>query len=143
MRAWLQVASERNELTIKSPWIAAYQPALAAFCYEKTAAATAALYGLQVHFDTLGWPKGLLEGVLMGLYNAEVMDEDAFLAWKDDTAQAHVYPNKDKALLHSVKFFTWLATTAEEDEEDDEDEDSEVEEALKDVVKPMNSNKLR
>ena len=75
---------------------------------------------------------------MMRLYNDDIVGEEAFLAWKDDNRDS--VPGKPKALFASVRFFEFLETAAEESEED---EDSEVEEALKDVMRPNNRASLR
>ncbi len=74
----------------------------------------------------------------MKLYEEEIIDEPAFWAWKDDRRDT---AGKSKALIDAVRFFTWLEEAAAD--EDEGEEDSEVEEALKDIVRPNNSNKLR
>ena len=76
----------------------------------------------------------------MKLYEEDIVEEEAFWAWKDDSTHSQV-PGKQRALVNSVRFFGWLQEAVAEDDEDDED--SEVEEALKDVVRPNNASKLR
>ena len=76
----------------------------------------------------------------MKFYEEDIIEEEAFWAWKDDSSHSHI-PGKQRSLVNSVRFFNWLLEAAAA--EDDEEEDSEVEEALKDVVRPNNSAKLR
>ena len=83
---------------------------------------------------------GLLDGLFMKLYEEDIVEEEAFWAWKDDSTHSDI-PGKQRALVNSVRFFNWLQESAAADEEDEED--SEVEEALRDVVRPNNSTKLR
>ena len=111
---------------------------------------------------------GVLDNVFMQLYQNDIIDEDSFLAWEEDTSDAT--PGKEKVrqcgahaacaqsaapraklatalmrripsqlLHHTAKFFDWL----KEADEDDEDDEDEVAKALKGVVKPNNNNKLR
>ena len=165
-----QHASANGQLTIKAPWISKEQfgHLLKWLCYESVAASVEALIALQLAANELGFPKGaeqgrpvhmwlhsprrkrplpprrlpaagLLAGSFMRLYEEEILDEPAYWAWKDDRRDT---AGKSKALIDSVKFFQWLQEAAADDEEEEE-EDSEVEEALKGVVRPNNSNKLR
>jgi hypothetical protein len=83
-------------------------------------------------------PADVLELLLMKLYSDDIVPEEAFNAWKDENRAS--VPGKTTALINSVRFFEFLATA---EEEDDDEEDSEVEEALKDVVRPNNKASLR
>ena len=82
-----------------------------------------------------------LDGLFMKLYEEDIVDEADFWAWKDDSSHAGV-PGKMKALVNSVRFFNWLQESAAAEDEEEE-VDSEVEEALKDVVRPNNNKQLR
>ena len=75
---------------------------------------------------------------MMKLYNDDVVQEEAFLNWKDENRIT--VAGKNNALFNSVRFFEFLENA---EEESDEDEDSEVEEALKDIVRPNNKASLR
>jgi hypothetical protein len=83
---------------------------------------------------------GAWEGTFSQLYEKDVVDEDAFMGWKDDVANKT--PGKQTAIMNTLRWFEWLST-ADEPEEDDDEDDSSVEEALKDVVRPNNSTRLR
>lgn len=80
---------------------------------------------------------GVLSNVFMQLYENDVIDEDGFFAWEEDTTD-HT-PGKEKVLAQAIKFMEYLRQPDEEEEESD----SEVAEALKDVVRPSNTTKLR
>lgn len=54
----------------------------------------------------------------VNLYDLEIIEEDAFLTWKEDLAQD--YPGKGKALFQVNQWLTWLQETEEDDEEDEE-----------------------
>ena len=92
------------------------------------------------HSPLLSCAAGLLDGLFMKMYEEDIIEEEAFWAWKDDSSHEHI-TGKQKALVNSVRFFNWLQEAAAADES--EAEDSEVEEALKDIVRPNNSAKLR
>lgn len=74
-----------------------YRPVLRAFLCEKHGLQLVALYSLQVHFYTLGFPKGHLLRWFAALYDLEIVDEEAFLNWKEDVTDA--YPGKGNALF--------------------------------------------
>jgi translation initiation factor 4G len=52
-------------------------------------------------------------------YDLEIVDEDAFLKWKEDINDEH--PGKGKALFQVNHWLTWLQEAESEDGEDDED----------------------
>ena len=56
-----------------------------------------AVYALQVFCHEVGYPKGLLLRSFVNFYELDVMDEQAFLKWKEDVNDA--FPGKGKALF--------------------------------------------
>ncbi|XP_060532495.1 eukaryotic translation initiation factor 4 gamma 2 [Cylas formicarius] len=95
-----------------------YQPILHAFLRDKSSLQLVALYSLQMHFYTLGFPRGQLLRWFVALYNLEIVDEEAFINWKEDVTDA--YPGKGKALFQVNQWLTWLQE-AESEEEEGED----------------------
>lgn len=83
-----------------------YQPILHAFLREKLALQLVAVYSLQVHFYSLGFPKGQLLRWFMALYDLEIVDEEAFLNWKEDVTDA--YPGKGQALFQVGFLLTYV-----------------------------------
>ena len=53
----------------------------------------------------------------MNLYEYDVLMEETLLKWKDDMNDA--IPGKQKALIDSNNFFTWLETAASDDSDED------------------------
>jgi hypothetical protein len=53
------------------------------------------------------------------LYDKEIFEEDAYMAWKNDSEDQS--PGKAKALLQTADFFQWLETCGDEEEDDDEE----------------------
>jgi len=53
------------------------------------------------------------------MYELEIVEEEAFLKWREDVTDA--YPGKGKALFQVNTWLTWLAEAESEDEEDDDD----------------------
>lgn len=137
----LQKVSEEKGLTLKAPFLQEeeFGHFFKAFCAGKVDASIPALYAFQAAVDEAKWPKNVLAGIFTAAYNDDLIEEEAFYAWKEDSATPS--SNKDKALVQTAPFFTMLEASSEEEDEDDSDNDS-VEEALKDVIRPNNANKL-
>lgn len=74
-----------------------YQPTLHAFLRDKPSLQLVALYSLQMHFHPLGFPKGHLLRWFNSLYELEIVEDDAFLTWREDVPDA--YPGKGQALI--------------------------------------------
>ncbi|PSN51862.1 Eukaryotic translation initiation factor 4 gamma 2 [Blattella germanica] len=91
---------------------------LQAFLHEQTDLQVMAVYSLQVYCYSLHFPKGMLLRWFVNLYDLEIVEEDAFLKWKEDITD--VYPGKGKALFQVNQWLMWLAE-AESEEEDDGD----------------------
>jgi len=70
-------------------------------------------------FFSLDFPKGLLLRWFNLMYELEIVEEEAFLKWREDVTDA--YPGKGKALFQVNTWLTWLAEAESEDEEDDDD----------------------
>jgi hypothetical protein len=76
----------------------------------------ALVYALQVFCHGQKWPKGLLLRLFTYMYDLEVVEEEAFIKWKEDLNDA--YPGKGKALFQVNQWLTWLEQ-AESEEEDE------------------------
>ncbi|KAI4463036.1 eukaryotic translation initiation factor 4 gamma [Holotrichia oblita] len=104
-----------------------YLPILKAFLHEQPTLQLVAVYSLQVHLYAQGFPRGQLLRWFMALYDLEIVEEEAFLNWKEDVTDA--YPGKGQALFQVRTFIafnvnqwlTWLQEAeSEEEEEGDE-----------------------
>lgn len=95
-----------------------YQPILHAFLREKSSLQLVAVYSLQMHFHSLGFPRGQLLRWFIALYELEIVDEEAFLNWKEDVTDA--YPEKGQALFQVNQWLTWLQEAESEEEEGDD-----------------------
>lgn len=49
------------------------------------------------------------------LYEADIVDEEVFFKWKEDTGETTVIEGKDKMLMQTTHFFNWLETAEEEE----------------------------
>lgn len=110
---------ERAQLDKEREMLERFQPLLRAFLGERPALQLAALYALQSLCHSLGFPKGLLLRWFVLLYDLEIVEEEAFLKWKEDVNDD--FPGKGKALFQVNQWLTWLEEAEEEEEEDDED----------------------
>lgn len=86
-----------------------------------------ALYRVQAYCSTLDFPKGLIEKVFMNLYEHDIVDEDAFIAYKYDLTDDDETPGKMKAIIQLTNWLEWLEHAKEEEEEEDSDLDEEDE----------------
>ncbi|RZF32177.1 hypothetical protein LSTR_LSTR004040 [Laodelphax striatellus] len=96
-----------------------FQPVLRPFINSIDLQVTA-VYALQVFCFTLDFPKGMLLRWFVNFYEAEIVEEEAFLKWREDLSDA--YPGKGKALFQVNQWLTWLETVSSEDEEEDEND---------------------
>lgn len=87
-----------------------YRPILQSFLHEQPALQLVAVYSLQVHFYAMQFPKGQLLRWFRALYDLEIVEEEAFLKWKEDVTDA--YPGKGQALFQvsSINFHSDLCT---------------------------------
>lgn len=98
--------------------LAKFKPVLQAFLHDHIQLQVTAVYALQVFTYTHNFPKGMLLRWFVNLYDLEIIEEDAFLTWKEDLSQD--YPGKGKALFQVNQWLTWLQETEEDDEEEED-----------------------
>ncbi|ESO83290.1 hypothetical protein LOTGIDRAFT_133686 [Lottia gigantea] len=79
-----------------------------------------ALYAVQVFCHQHSFPKGMLLRFFMNFYDMEIIEEEAFLHWKEEVNDE--YPGKGKALFQVNQWLTWLEQAEEESEDDSDDE---------------------
>ncbi|KAM9764626.1 eukaryotic translation initiation factor 4 gamma 2a [Menidia menidia] len=111
-------APSKEQLDDEKKLLLSFKPVMQKFLHDHTDLQVGALYALQVHCNTKGFPKGMLLRYFVNLYDMEIIEEEAFLSWKEDVTQE--YPGKGKALFQVNQWLTWLET-AEEEESEDED----------------------
>lgn len=71
-----------------------------------------AIYAMQVYANSKGFPKYFLAHLFNQMYDLEIIEEEAFLQWKDEINEN--YPNKGQALFHLQRWFNWLQEASEE-----------------------------
>jgi len=78
------------------------------------------LFEVQRYCCNAGWPKDQAKIIFFALYNEDIIEEDAYLNWRDDLTDTT--PGKDKALFQVNEFLQWLQTASEDEEEGEEDD---------------------
>merc|ERR1711865_93992 len=78
------------------------------------------VYEVQVFCHECDFEKDLVKRLFYALYECDIVVEDTFTMWKEDTENSE--PGKRAALLHANAFLQWLATAEEEDDEEEEDD---------------------
>ncbi|ENN78791.1 hypothetical protein YQE_04747, partial [Dendroctonus ponderosae] len=114
-----QSAGDEKGMTEKeNALLKRYEVILHAFLRDKSSLQLVAVYSLQMHFYAQGFPRGQLLRWFMSMYELEIVDEEAFLNWKEDVTDA--YPGKGQALFQVNQWLTWLQEAESEDEEGDD-----------------------
>ncbi|XP_017959464.1 eukaryotic translation initiation factor 4 gamma 2 [Drosophila navojoa] len=75
-----------------------------------------ALYALQTFCYNENFPKGMLCRWFKYLYDFEIIEEEAFVTWKEEISDK--YPGKGSALFQVNAWLTWLQEAESEDDED-------------------------
>uniref|UniRef100_A0A667ZM49 Eukaryotic translation initiation factor 4 gamma 2 n=1 Tax=Myripristis murdjan TaxID=586833 RepID=A0A667ZM49_9TELE len=112
-------APSKEQLEQEKQLLLAFKPVMQKFLHDHTQLQVSALYALQVHCNASGFPKGMLLRYFVNFYDMEIIEEEAFLAWKEDITQE--FPGKGKALFQVNQWLTWLETAEEEESEDEAD----------------------
>lgn len=128
-------APSKEQLDEEKQLLLSFKPVMQKFLHDYMKLQVAALYALQVHCNTKGFPKGMFNGrrlehrctrtgschwyvdvkdsnayclvlgmllrYFVNLYDMEIIEEEAFLSWKEDVTQE--YPGKGKALFQVHK----------------------------------------
>ncbi|XP_051919598.1 eukaryotic translation initiation factor 4 gamma 2a isoform X1 [Hippocampus zosterae] len=111
-------APSKEQLDEEKQLLLSFKPVMQKFLHDHVDLQVSALYALQVHCNAKHFPKGMLLRFFAYFYDMEIIEEEAFLTWKEDVTQE--YPGKGKALFHVNQWLTWLET-AEDEESEDED----------------------
>uniref|UniRef100_H2Z555 W2 domain-containing protein n=1 Tax=Ciona savignyi TaxID=51511 RepID=H2Z555_CIOSA len=96
--------------------LSSIKPVLQKFVHDNPRLQLHALYTVQTFCHDQDFPKGLMLRMFNLLYNEDVIDEESFIAWKEDVNSD--FPGKGKALFQVNSWLTWLqeADTEEDDE---------------------------
>lgn len=112
-------APSKEQLEQEKQLLLAFKPVMQKFLHDHTQLQVSALYALQVHCNASAFPKGMLLRYFVNFYDMEIIEEEAFLAWKEDITQE--FPGKGKSLFQVNQWLTWLETAEEEESEDEAD----------------------
>lgn len=100
--------------------ISKYKGVLGHFLQENINLQIVAIYAMQVYVHSVAFPKGMLLRLFMQMYDNEVIDEEAFLRWKEELSD--IYPGKGKALFQVNTWLTWLEQAESESSDGEEEE---------------------
>lgn len=103
---------EKDQIEKEKAALKKLLPLVETFVHEKVGLQVGVLYALQVFCHSHNFPKGMLLRMFVLLYDTEVVEEEAFLRWKEDVSEKH--PGKGKALFQVNSWLTWLETADEE-----------------------------
>uniref|UniRef100_A0A673YRP5 Eukaryotic translation initiation factor 4 gamma 2 n=1 Tax=Salmo trutta TaxID=8032 RepID=A0A673YRP5_SALTR len=112
-------APTKEQLDQEKQLLLAFKPVMQKFLHDHQDLQVSALYALQVHCNAKTFPKGMLLRYFVHFYDMEIIEEEAFLAWKEDITQE--FPGKGKALFQVNQWLTWLETAEEEESEEEAD----------------------
>lgn len=115
----LSAAPSKEQLEQEKQLLLAFKPVMQKFLHDHVDLQVSALYALQVHCCSKNFPKGMLLRFFVHFYDMEIIEEEAFLAWKEDITQE--FPGKGKALFQVNQWLTWLETAEEEESEEEAD----------------------
>ena len=91
------IVSDKPNLEKEKELMERYRPVLQAFLHDQIALQVTVLHSLQAFCHGLNFPKGMLLRWFVLLYDMEIVEEDAFLKWKEDLSDET--PGKGKALF--------------------------------------------
>uniref|UniRef100_A0A673FZ99 Eukaryotic translation initiation factor 4 gamma 2 n=1 Tax=Sinocyclocheilus rhinocerous TaxID=307959 RepID=A0A673FZ99_9TELE len=112
-------APTKEQLDQEKQLLLAFKPVMQKFLHDHVDLQVSALYALQIHCNAHAFPKGMLLRYFVYFYDMEIIEEEAFLAWKEDITQE--FPGKGKALFQVNQWLTWLETAEEEESEEEAD----------------------
>uniref|UniRef100_A0A671S2M0 Eukaryotic translation initiation factor 4 gamma 2 n=1 Tax=Sinocyclocheilus anshuiensis TaxID=1608454 RepID=A0A671S2M0_9TELE len=112
-------APTKEQLDQEKQLLLAFKPVMQKFLHDHMDLQVSALYALQIHCNAHAFPKGMLLRYFVYFYDMEIIEEEAFLAWKEDITQE--FPGKGKALFQVNQWLTWLETAEEEESEEEAD----------------------
>merc|ERR1719217_142599 len=77
------------------------------------------LFEVQAYCQRKDWPQGLIKKLFYNLYETDVVFEDAYAVWREDTSDTT--PGKNQALFAVNEFLQWLNEAAEDSGGDDDE----------------------
>lgn len=96
------ISGDRANQEKEKELIERYRPVLQAFLHDQLDLQVTVLHSLQNFCYGLNFPKGMLLRWFVVLYDLEIVEEEAFLRWKEDLSDDT--PGKGKALFQVISF---------------------------------------
>ena len=86
-----------SDLEVEKEKLSKFRHVLQSFVANRGELQLTAVYALQVFCHSKGFPKGLLLRTFVNCYEMDILEESAFLKWKEDVNDS--YEGKGKALF--------------------------------------------
>eukprot|EP00069_Balaena_mysticetus_P020049 bmy_12484T0 len=106
-------APSKEQLEQEKQLLLSFKPVMQKFLHDHADLQVSALYALQQ------LPERHVTSHFVHFYDMEIIEEEVFLAWKEDITQE--FPGKGKALFQVNQWLTWLETAGEEESEEEAD----------------------
>lgn len=110
---------DKGSTELEKELMGTFKNVLRHFVAKKSSMQLTAVYALHVYCFEQDFPKGLLLRTFVNCYEMDILDEHAFLQWREDVNDK--YPGKGKALFQVNSWLTWLEEAESEEEEDDDE----------------------
>jgi len=101
--------------------LTSFKPILSNYLQEGVDLQVIGIYALQGTWFAMDCPKLMLLRSFVNMYELEIIEEEAFLKWKEDIGDD--YPGKGKALFQVNQWLLWLEQM-EEEEDGEEDQEA-------------------
>ncbi|KAK7835973.1 hypothetical protein U0070_004064 [Myodes glareolus] len=102
----------KEQLEQEKKLLLSFKPVMQKFLHDHVDLQVSALYALQVHCYNSSFPKGMVLRCFVHFYDMEIIEEEAFLAWKEDITQE--FPGKGKALFQVQMRSRWRKNVSKE-----------------------------
>ena len=100
------VQPEKAQVEAEKELVSKFGGVLRPFVASNASLQLTAVYALQVFNHDIGFPKGMLLRSFVNCYELDILDEHAFLQWREDRKHSDDFPGKGKALFQvSANYF--------------------------------------
>ena len=97
---------DKNLVEAEKDLLSKFRSVLQPYVHDKPTLQLVGVYALQVFCNEKNFPKGMLLRAFVNCYEMDILDEHAFLQWKEDVNDT--YPGKGKALFQVKMQFICL-----------------------------------
>lgn len=109
--------ASKEEKAAEKEMLTALLPVLLRYTRDKTDAQVDVIYALQVLCHANRSPKGLILRIAAYLYDLDVVEEAAWMRWREEVSDED--PGKGEALVDLNEYLNWMETAETEDEDED------------------------